>query len=125
MNTDAFASINEEMNSEDWSCLDTETIDNAFDVFLENFHKCIDSHAPSRMEKISKKYVIRKPWMTKGLLVSVKTKEKLFTKCRGKSKDHNHYLRYLAYKSMFSKVNIINVTETGNPGDCTSLNNTY
>ena len=90
--------INEEMYSNDWSCLDTETIDIAYDVFLENFQNCIDNHAPSRIVNIGKKYVKREPWMTKGLLVCMKTKEKLFTKCRGKSKDHIHSLRYLEYK---------------------------
>ena len=39
-----------------------------------------------------------------GLLVSVKTKEQLFIKCKGKSKDYHNTLRYLGYKMMFDKV---------------------
>ena len=42
--------------------------------------------------------------MTKSFMVSIKTKQKLFFKCRGKPKDHAYSLTYQAYKSMFNKV---------------------
>ena len=101
---DTIANIIHDMQSKDWTCLESTTINQAYDIFSDNLQGCIDEYAPVRVVRIPSKHIKRDPWMTKGLLKSVKNKHKLFAKCKGKAKDHPSYKRYHVYKSVFDKI---------------------
>ena len=99
----AIASIVQDMQSSDWSTLNTSSINDACDSYICKLESCVEEHAPLKRVKLSPKNTKREPWMTKGLLISIHKKQKMFLKCRGKSKDHITVKQYTIYKSVFSK----------------------
>ena len=85
---DAIASITQDMVSKDWSCLDTESINNAFNSFSKTQQTTIEEKVPVKYITIPPKQMKCEPWMSKGLLVSARTKQKLFRKSKDKPKNH-------------------------------------
>ena len=60
-------------------------IDEVCSTFINEFSNIVNSHAP--MKKMSKKKSKQKtkPWLTKGIMKSITTKNKLFAKCYKKN----------------------------------------
>ena len=56
-------------------------IDECFTSFLNKFSEILNKHAPLQKTSKKSKKQIMKPWITKGILKSIKTKNKLFHKC--------------------------------------------
>ena len=56
-------------------------IDEGFTSFLKKFSEILNKHAPLQKTSEKSKKQIMKPWITKGILKSIKTKNKLFHKC--------------------------------------------
>ena len=83
MDSEAIASINEEMSGRDWTCLENLTIVMHMMNLLKQLQSCIDDHAPSKTVKHDQTASQKGAMDDKGSLVSVKRKQKLFTKCRG------------------------------------------
>ena len=100
----ATASITQDMVSRDWSCLDTEPLNDAFNLFSETLQKTVEEKVPIKYVTVPPKHIKREPWMSKGLLVSARTKQKLFRKSKDKAKDHPFVKRYFVYKSLYNKL---------------------
>ena len=47
----------------------------------ETFINTLNSHAPLKPMSRREKKLNEKPWITKGILISIRTKNKLFTSC--------------------------------------------
>jgi len=103
-NQNAIASINQQLMEIDWSQLQNEEVDEAYNTFNTYLNDLIDEYAPTKHKKTHKANLKREPWMTKGLLVSARNKNKLFKKCINKVKEHPHYKSYIRYKNLFNKV---------------------
>ena len=56
----------------------TDNFDSLFANFISNFKTVIDKHAP--IKKLSQKQIklLSKPWITKGILVSIHNKQKMY-----------------------------------------------
>ena len=69
--------------------------DQLFTTFFDTFLQVADYHAP--LKKLSRKETKRlsKPWLTKGILISVRTKNRLF---RRRINHHNNIEYLIAYK---------------------------
>ena len=74
-----------------------ETLDEHFNELLSAISYVIDTHAPvqTATRKQTKK-LQNKPWLTKGLLISVKTKQSLYKSyfLNGNDFEKNHYEKY-------------------------------
>ena len=75
---DVIASITQNMVSRDWLCLDTESINNAFNSFSKTIQITVEEMFPIKYITIPPKHIKREPWVSKGLLVSARTKQTLF-----------------------------------------------
>ena len=78
--------------------------DSKFMLFLDTFIDVINTHTPLVKLSRRKTKLASKPWITKGILKSIKTKKRLF---RRKIKHHNNveYLQtYKKYNNIFTHI---------------------
>ncbi|XP_065671890.1 uncharacterized protein LOC136089738 [Hydra vulgaris] len=86
-------------NYVDWNLvLQSHDVNNAYDLFLNQFSKMYDKAFSLKVKVINSKSVVS-PWMTKGLLKSSRKKQKLYDKYL-KNKNETNYKNY---KSLFEK----------------------
>ena len=67
-----------ELNGLDWPNIlriNNDNVDLSFDLFYENVKKLILKHAPLKKLTIQEKKLRLKPWITTGILTSIKTKK--------------------------------------------------
>ena len=84
----------------DWSQLDSKDTNEAFELFLSKIIVLLDQYAP--LTKVTnKEYKLRaKPWITKGILKSIKIRDKIFNKFTKaktnilKTQLHHNYKHY-------------------------------
>ena len=84
----SFRSMNEEkikseLNGLDWPnvlCINNGNVDLSFDLFYKNVNKLILKHAPLKKLTIQEKKLRLKPWITTGILTSIKTKNRIYRK---------------------------------------------
>ena len=64
-----------------WNFNTGSTVHNGFYGFIHIFQKIINKHAPLRKLSRQEKQLQAKPWITRGLLTSIKNKNRMFRKC--------------------------------------------
>ena len=72
-----------ELNGLDWPNIlriNNDNVDLSFDLFYENVKKLILKHAPLKKLTIQEKKLRLKPWITTGILTSIKTKNRIYRK---------------------------------------------
>jgi len=74
--------------------------DKHFEDFMKTFRLVIDKHAPVVKASRKQKRILQNPWLTKGLLVSIKWKQKLHQTC----KSHRNPLDISFYKRYSNKL---------------------
>ena len=91
------------LETENWQFINNTTnINTAYDNFISKIHNIIDRHAPTKTISINNKNLIRKPWLSRGIINSAKTRDKLFKKCMGKPRDSTEYQKYLTYRNILN-----------------------
>jgi len=99
-----YAQMNEYLSNVDFSSLHSRSINDAYSLFSNNVTTCLNECAPIKTKTLPSQHVKQEPWMTKGLLISMKTKAKLFRKCKKKSREEPAYIAYISYNKLFNKV---------------------
>ncbi|XP_065665545.1 uncharacterized protein LOC136086971 [Hydra vulgaris] len=86
----------------DWNLvLQSHDVNNAYDLFLNQFCKQYDKAFPEKKITVKTKTVLT-PWMSNGLLKSSKRKQKLYDKYLKKTTYKNE-MTYKNYKNIFEK----------------------
>ena len=68
----------DELKTTSWQSIKVENCPNlAFKSFFEKINSAVDFHFPLTKIKLTSKKLRQAPWMTRGMLISHKTKEKL------------------------------------------------
>jgi hypothetical protein len=104
LNTTALQQITSCLGDLDWNCLNTMNIDDAYLSFSNKLKETLDKIAPEKTVIIPHKYIIRDPWVTKGIVKSSKYLDKLF---RAKLKQpycQNSLNKYIQYRNLFNKL---------------------
>ena len=105
LDDNAIRNITDQLKSLDWIAilqgLDTNI---ANDIFIQKITEYLDVFAPEKTIKIKPKDVIRQPWMTPAILKSSNTKDKLYRKCIGKSRNCMSYVKFINYRNMYNKL---------------------
>lgn len=96
--------MNHNLNNEDWSLLHSGTVNDAYSHFADKLKKHLNELAPIKTKTLSPQKLKRDPWMTKGLLTSIKTKNKLFKKSKGKPNESLAKKSYVKYNKVLNKV---------------------
>lgn len=87
-----------------WLYLENMNTDHAYTEFSNTLDTIINNAAPEKEIKISSKFVIRDPWVTRGLIASSRTLNKLYRKKMGKDKKNLHYEKFINYRNMYNKL---------------------
>ena len=96
--------ITSALQNTDWTYLHQLDVNNAFREITKQPNCVIIFFAPGKNVNIKSKYVVRNLWMTKGLMKSSITSNKLYRKCIGKSRVHPTYIRYVNYRNLYNKL---------------------
>lgn len=97
-------SYKNDLMSADWDNVYQATDPNtAYSSFYKTFHAISTKHVPIRRICTKSKKLI-KPWLTKGLLNSIKTKHKLFSKTKRQPTNFALKDRYVSYRNRLTKL---------------------
>ena len=82
-----------ELATQSWDhILDETNVNIAYEVFIDGFTKLYNVHFPSYQISKSKKKKKRHPWITNGILTSIKHKNKLYRKFLRDRTDYNKHI---------------------------------
>ena len=94
-----------------WKIL-SDHVDKSFETFFSTIKSIIDRHAPLKKIFLTERKLKLKPWLTKGILTSVNSKNKTYRKyCRTKDQNRKHELHTLFKQYRNSLHNIIKVSK--------------
>jgi len=96
--------IKNELNKTKWRLISTMTTVQAYDFFITTLENALNKFAPEREIRITRKNVIREPWMTKGILKSIHTRDKLYKKCMQKNKNEELWKDFIDYRNKFNSI---------------------
>ena len=68
------------------------------------FNSVLDKHAPMRLMSRKEKRLTDKPWITKGMLTSIKTKSRFYRKYFKNKIDHSNNFKREIYKKYLNKL---------------------
>ena len=83
--------------------LNNDNFNEMFELFSTTVLSTINAHAPSKPLSKEQKKLLSKPWLTKGLLTSIKHKRSMF-KTHFLSHDDNKITFYKKYVNMLTKL---------------------
>ena len=88
----------------DWNCLEHSTTDDAYNTFIQQLNNIMDVCIPKKKVVIPSRFVIRNPWMTKGLVTSSRTSTKLYHKCMKKTRTDPLHIKYINFRNCYNKL---------------------
>ena len=80
------------------------SINESYEFLINSINDNLNLFAPIIKKKIESKYLPKNPWMSSALLTSLKKKNKLFVKCKGKHKTSIEYINFVKYCNMYNKI---------------------
>lgn len=109
INAVAEKNIKDALQQLKWDNLLTMGTNEAYEHFIKTTTDIIDLIAPEKVIKIRYKNKIREKWMTKGLLKSSQTKEKLYkltigTHRRSMDQQEKAKVKYIQYRNLYNKL---------------------
>ena len=84
-------------------CINADNFNSIFGDFIKRVRLIIDFYAPLRQISRRQKRLRAKPWLTKGLLVSIKYKQKLY-RYHFLSNDVDKKTYYKQYSNKLNKI---------------------
>ena len=104
LDKNAIKKIETDLNNIDWPGLLTDLDTNdSFNSFHNTLTDSIDRHAPEKTCKIGKRSIIRDPWITTGILRSLKQQKQLFREMLTTNTDVSTF-RYKSYRNNLQKI---------------------
>lgn len=98
----AIESIRRMLSATDWSPLHEMSVDDKFEYIIKIITEYMDSCAPMVEKVIPHKFVLREPWMTKGLLCSSINLDKLRKRSIGSESSSQNVTNYKRYRNIFN-----------------------
>ena len=78
-------------------------LDTTYDKFINIIKQTIDEHAPMKIASRKQQKLLERPWITRGLLGSIKRKQKMY-KTHFLSKDENLISHYRFHTNKLNKI---------------------
>lgn len=104
INETAINNIKYHLKQINWTQLHDMDTNKAFEFFIETLNNILDTYAPEREITVKPNNMIREKWMTKGLLKSSKTCEKLYKSAINLPKTNQKHLEYIKYRNLYNKI---------------------
>ena len=100
----AFDKINQDISGENWpELLSKLDANDSFNLLHEKLITSIDNHAPEKTLKLGRKSLIRDPWITTGILRSLKWQKQLYKEMLLSKTDVSTF-RYRSYRNCLQKI---------------------
>ena len=98
--------VQDGLRNVDWSILeDDRDVNTQTDFFLKKLTTLLDAHCPEKEFEVSYKTLRREPWMTKGLMNSMKRSKELYKQSLQKNTTNEDIRdQYKNYRNIFSKL---------------------
>ena len=100
--------LNRCLSEYDWNDVtSTLNVDEAYNIFINKITDAINKHLPMKTIKFNKNKHKGNPWITRGILNSLKTKEKLYIKMMksaGMPSFNYNQNKYNTYKMIYTKM---------------------
>ena len=90
------------MSSIDWTCLHGMSVNDSFNYFHKTLLGCIDNICPKKEYNIRRDKLVRDPWITRGLLNSLRKQKRLYLD-QLKAKTDVSTNRYKTYRNVLQK----------------------
>ena len=104
LDSQALEKIGQDINVTNWPELLLELdANNSFNLFHEKLIASIDTHAPEKTLRLGRKTLIRDPWITTGILRSLKRQKHLYKEML-QSKTNVSTYRYKSYRNCLQKI---------------------
>ena len=107
MPTSSLQLISAAIRENSWTCLDGMSAEMAFSNFSDQLNTIINTFAPEKTVVIPPKFIIREEWMTKGLMTSSSTCQKLYRGQMGKAKNDPLTTKYISYRNYYNKLKTV------------------
>ena len=101
INEKTLAKLKSYLQNKSWTTLDRKESNEAYDLLIKEINEAILATIPEKT--MSTKPIDQTPWLTKGILKSIKQKNKLFIKYRKKNNDLNKET-YTTYRNKLSHI---------------------
>ena len=75
----------------------------AYLFFHKKYQAIVNKHAPLQTLTRKQQELERKPWITKGILTSIRVKAKIFKQFK-KSQNHIHYKKFKLYRDTINSL---------------------
>ena len=97
--------VHEELSKSDWSQLEVETdVDTQTGIFQQRLSDLLDAHCPEVEMEINYKKLRREPWLTKGIMNSIKKCKLLYKKAISLNQDNcDNIGKYKEYNRILMK----------------------
>ena len=95
--------IKKELDSVEWTCVYSMNVNEAFEHFHSTLVGTIDTHCPKREYSVSYGKIVRDPWITKGLINSIRRQKKLY-RMQLHSSDPTATTKYISYRNVLKKL---------------------
>ena len=100
---ETITSFKVELNQTKWDDIfENSSANQSYDIFSNKFGKLYNKHFPMTKTKINKRKE-SKPWITAGIIKSIKTRNKLYIKFIKNPNDRNKF-KYIAYRNKLTKL---------------------
>ena len=100
---DFLIDLSEIMNEGITKNLYATPVDNLFKIFTENFESVLNKHTPLKELSRTEKKFRSKPWLTKGIRNSIKTKNTLYKESTKRNSPES-FQRYKMYRNSLTHV---------------------
>ena len=98
----------EDISSVDWNKhIDEENVNDSIAIFLKLFDSVLDKHAPFKLMTNKEMKLRDKPWITSGILKSIKIKDsthKKYIKAKNAETKYNLFLKFKSYRNSVSNL---------------------
>lgn len=103
INPKNISSLAAELNQTDWSdTLNSNSTDDSYNKFISEFTRLYDKHLPKVKKKINKRKET-KPWITAGIIKSIKTRNKLYKTFLKRPTEINKN-KYVSYRNKLTHI---------------------
>jgi len=104
LNEQNIENLNQSLSNAEWSdVLQMTDVNEAYNCFMKNYQSALDMHIPLKSVRFNRFKHKASPWITRGILNSLKTKSKLYKK-KEKTKTSVNIASYNKYRNTLNKV---------------------
>jgi hypothetical protein len=100
--------LNLDLSNQNWNnVININNPSGAYNKFIQTYKYYLDKHMPPKTVRFNKFKHKKENWITKGLLKSMKTKDKLYHKLKPETRDNKRNEIELKYKQYRNKLNTL------------------